>query len=203
MSDGDRVPAAGEPTRAWPDAVSGAGMALDDAIHHGDGLPQDTDPEANRQLVIAAQWALWGKEAHETGAHVLRCSTGPLRTKDFAEIITRYTPGDLDVLPQYTISWIPDANREPEYVALGIHEFASTDPARSDGRSHRDAAGRAIVFVRLFCVRYAGLGQDIGRLPGSGPGRGPGPTSDAAPRAGFSSSCPRSRPRSRGGRLAV
>jgi hypothetical protein len=134
-------------------------MALDGAIHQDDGLPRDTDPEANRQLVITAQWALWGKEAHETGAHVLRCSTGPLRIKDFAEIITRYSPGDLDVLPQYTISWIPDANREPEYVALGIHESAPTDPARADGRSLRDAAGRAIVFVRLFCVRYADLAR--------------------------------------------
>lgn len=201
MNDGDRVPAAGEPTRAWPDAVSGAGMALDDAIHHDDGPPRDTDPEANRQPVIAAQWALWGKEAHETGAHVLRCSTGPLRTKDFAEIITRYTPGGLDVLPQYTISWIPDANREPEYVALGIHEFASTDPARSDGRSHRDAAGRAIVFVRLFCVRYADLAKisvgyqdlvqaaDQVQLPRSAAGRvplilsaKPAPISRGAPR---------------------
>jgi len=106
-----------------------------------------------------AQWALWGKEADETGAHVLSCSNGPLRTKDFAETITRYSPGDLDALPQYTISWIPDANRDPEYVALGIHELAPTDPARADGRSQRDAAGRVIVFVRLFCVRYADLAR--------------------------------------------
>ena len=159
MNDGDRVPATGEPTAAWPDAGGGAGMTPDRAVHPDDGPPQDTNPEASRWPVIAAQWALWGKEAYETGAHVLRCSTGPLRTKDFAEIITRYSPGDLDVLPQYTFSWIPDANREPEYVALGIHEFAPTDSARADGRSQRDAAGRAIVFVRLFCVRYADLAK--------------------------------------------
>jgi hypothetical protein len=134
-------------------------MALDSALHHEDAVPQDPDPEGSSQPVIAAEWALWGKEAHETGAHVLRCSSGPLRAKDFAEIITRYSPGDLDVLPQYTISWIPDARREPEYVALGIHEFAPADPARSDGRIRRDAAGRAIVFVRLFCVRYADLAE--------------------------------------------
>jgi hypothetical protein len=132
-------------------------MALGGAIHHDDGLIRD--PEASYQSVIHAQWALWGKEAHETGAHVLRCSTGPLRTKDFAEVITRYSPGGLDTLPQYTISWIPGANREPEYVALAIHEPAPTDPARADGRSLRDAAGRAIVFVRLFCVRYADLAK--------------------------------------------
>jgi hypothetical protein len=134
-------------------------MALDGAIPHDDGPPREMGQEASRQPVINAQWALWGKEATETGAHILRCSTGPLRTKDFAEVITRYSPGGLDVLPQYTISWIPDANREPEYVALGIHELAPTDPARADGRSQRDAAGRAIVFVRLFCVRYADLAK--------------------------------------------
>ena len=159
MNERDRVPAADEPTRPWPDAVTRAGTALGGALRRDNGFPQDADQEDNARPVIPAEWALWGKEAHETGAHVLRCSTGPLRAKDFAEIITRYSPGDLDVLPQYTISWIPDANREPEYVALGIHEFAPTDPARSDGRSRRDAAGRAIVFVRLFCVRYADLAE--------------------------------------------
>jgi len=134
-------------------------MALDGAIHHDNGRPRGLDQQASRQPVITAQWALWGKEADETGAHVLSCSNGPLRAKDFAEIITRYSPGDLDTLPQYTISWIPDANRDPEYVALGIHELAPTDPARADRRSQRDAAGRVIAFVRLFCVRYADLAR--------------------------------------------
>jgi len=157
-------------------------MALDGALRHDDGFPGDAG-EASSEPVITAEWALWGKEAHETGAHILRCSTGPLRANDFAENITRYSPGDLDVLPQYTISWIPDAYREPEYVVLGIHEFAPTDPASSDGRSRRDAAGRAIVFVRLFCVRYADLAKvpvgyqdlvqaaDQVRLPRSAAGR--------------------------------
>ena len=57
------------------------------------------------------------------------------------------------------MSWIPDANREPEYIVIGIHEPAPADPQRSDGRSRRDAVGRAIVFVRLFCVRYADMAE--------------------------------------------
>ncbi len=102
---------------------------------------------------------MWGKEARETGYHVLGCSTGPLRDRDFSEVITRYSPGDLDELPQYTVSWIPGANREPEYVAIGIHELAPADPRHADRRSPRDAVGRAIVYVRLFCVRYADMAE--------------------------------------------
>ncbi len=109
--------------------------------------------------VIAAEWALWGKEANETSYHVLRCSKEGLREKDFSEIITRYSPGELDSLPQYTVSWIPGADREPEYIALGVHELAPPDPRQAGGRSHRDAAGRPIVFVRLFCLRYAQLAE--------------------------------------------
>lgn len=106
---------------------------------------------------IVAEWALWGKDAHETGYHVLRCSNGALRAADFAETINRYSPGELENFPQYTVSWIPDARREPEYIALGVHELAQADPRQADGRSPRDAVGREIVFVRLFCIRYADL----------------------------------------------
>ena len=121
-------------------------------------------PPVSRQAkaaprVIAAEWALWGKEAYETGYHVLRCSRGALREKDFSEAVTRYSPGELDGLPHYTVSWIPGANREPEYIALGVHELASADPNQADGRSRMDAVGREIVFVRLFCLRYADLAE--------------------------------------------
>ena len=110
---------------------------------------------AQRPAAIAAEWALWGKEGHETGDHVLRFSNGPLRARDFGEVVTRYSPGELDELPQYTVGWIPGAKGEPEYVALGIHEAARDD----DDRSRRDAAGRLIVYVRLFCLRYADLAR--------------------------------------------
>jgi hypothetical protein len=138
----DMIPAAGEtsgPTR--PDIAAA----------------RPRPPEAPPRRTIAAEWALWGKEAHETGYHVLRCSQGALREKDFSEAITRYSPGQLDHLPQYTVSWIPGANREPEYIALGVHELAPADPQQAGGRSRVDAVGRDIVFVRLFCLRYADL----------------------------------------------
>lgn len=150
VNDRDMIPASGDPAETLrqyspmrSDVVPTVALPQE---------PVDGIPEAR---AIAAEWALWGKEAHETGAHVLRCSNGALRAKDFAEIITRYAPGDLAVLPQYTMSWIPGADRQPEYVVIGIHELALADPRRPDGPHRRDAAGRAIAFVRLFCVRYS------------------------------------------------
>lgn len=171
------IPARDDPAETFrqdpltsPDVVPTVALPQEPA----EGIP---DPRA-----ITAEWALWGKEPHETGAHVLRCSDGALRAKDFAEIITRYAPGDLAVLPQYTASWIPAADRQPEYIAVGIHELAPADSRRPDGPRRRDAAGRAIVFVRLFCVRYRDAAelavsyQDIVgaanriQLPGAGGG---------------------------------
>lgn len=146
MNEGDITPAAAEPwpaVRTRPDFVPGpAGGA--------EALP--AAPRA-----IPAEWALWGKEAHETSYHVLRCSKGTLREKDFSETITRYSPGEIDDLPHYTVSWIPGSKREPEYIALAVHELAPSDPLPRGGRSSRDAVGREIVFIRLYCVRYADL----------------------------------------------
>jgi hypothetical protein len=121
--------------------------------------PGAAAPAAATPRLMAAEWALWGKEADETAYHVLRCSRGDLRERDFSEVITRYSPGEPEGLPQYTVSWIPGAKREPEYIALGVHEFAPADPRQAGGRSRRDAAGREIVFVRLFCLRYAQLAE--------------------------------------------
>jgi hypothetical protein len=148
----------GDPTR--PDGVLSGTL--------GHELPGDSPPgDADAPPTIAAEWALWGKEAHETGYHVLRCSSGTLRARDFSEVITRYSPGEFDGLPQYTVSWIPGADSQPEYIAMGIHELAPTDAQQADGRSRRDAVGREIVFVRLFCVRYSELTYQLDdHLPG-------------------------------------
>jgi hypothetical protein len=147
MDEIDMIAAAGE--APWPDGLTRPGA-----------LPSPRDGAAIAEpRVIGAEWALWGKEAHDTGYHVLRSSNGALREKDFSETITRYSPGELDRLPHYTVSWIPGANRQPEYIALGVHESAPAEPGPADDRSRRDAVGREIVFVRLFCLRYADLAK--------------------------------------------
>lgn len=164
MSERDASSAAGESSPApWPDSPTRPDDTPEDVIPGGfhDGFPEGglAAKASGGPPVISAEWALWGKEAHETGYHVLRCSDGQLRARDFSEIITRYSPGELDGLPQYTVSWIPGADRAPEYVAIGIHEPAPTNPQPTDRRSRRDAVGREIVFVRLFCMRYTDLAE--------------------------------------------
>jgi hypothetical protein len=157
-----QVPAAGE--TVWPAGPAAPGPPPAAFAEPGTAEP----PPAPR--VIAAEWALWGKEAHETGYHVLQCSRGELSEKDFSETIARYSPGELDELPQYTVSWIPGARRDPEYVAIAIHDHAPADPRSHDGRSRRDAVGREIVFIRLFCLRYAELAEHVLTYRGQAPG---------------------------------
>lgn len=157
MNDRDMTPTVGGSAEPfWSTGPTRPSVSAGRAAPGGHAL---ADASLAVQPTLAAEWALWGKDAHETGYHVLRCSDGPLRVKDFAETINRYSPGELDDFPQYTVSWIPSAKGEPEYIALGVHELAQADPRWADERSPRDAVGREIVFVRLFCVRYADLVQ--------------------------------------------
>lgn len=118
--------------------------------------PED---EASAPPAVLAEWALWGKDTRESAYHVLRCSKGTFDPDDFREIITRYSAGVKDALPQYTVCWIPGERGVPSYVAVGIHELADADPRRSGGRSRHDANGREIEFVRLFCARYTDLAE--------------------------------------------
>jgi hypothetical protein len=153
VDDKGVIPAAGHPVGLpWSDSLTRPQGLLSD-VPSGDFTDGEFAAVPPGPARISAEWALWGKEGHETGDHVLRCSNGALRLRDFSEVITRYSPGELDVFPQYTLGWIPGPNREPEYIALGIHEYAADD------RSLRDAAGRLIVYVRLYCLRYADLAE--------------------------------------------
>ncbi|MBO0805322.1 MAG: hypothetical protein J2P25_19870 [Nocardiopsaceae bacterium] len=109
------------------------------------------------RLEISAEWALWGKEARDAEYRLLRCSDGVFGPPDFIRAIDRYSPGTLDArsLPQVTVSWL----REPfGHLCLAIHETAADDdPRHGLVRSRFDAAGREIVYVRFFCVRYDDL----------------------------------------------
>jgi len=112
---------------------------------------------------VTAEWALWGKESHDAGYRLLECSDGAVRGEAFIEVLTRYSPGTLEKLPQVTVSWLPDAAQR-NYVAVAIHD---TEQGRYD------AGGRPIVFTRYFCVpqeelaagavSYDAMYQEFGR----------------------------------------
>ncbi len=99
-------------------------------------------------VCVTAEWALWGKTASDRGYRLLDCSEGDIGADNFTEVLTRYSPGTLDRLPQVTVSWFR-AKNERTYVAIAIHDRAE--------RGQYDAAGREIVFTRYFCVPYEDL----------------------------------------------
>jgi hypothetical protein len=118
------------------------------------GQPEEEAPP----LTLLAEWALWGKDERNTGYHVMRCSQGDLAAADFREIITRYGSGVKPSLPQFTMCWIPGPHRDPEYLAVGIHEVIEPGSPSSGGRS-RNVGGRVVEYVRMFCFRYADVAE--------------------------------------------
>lgn len=106
---------------------------------------------------LTAQWALWGKQGTDRAYRVLACSAGDLTARDFEVAVGRYAAGSADRLPQHMIFWLPDQAGEVAFAGLAIHEHASY--AQADSRSRYDGSGREIVFIRLFCVRYADLAE--------------------------------------------
>ena len=97
---------------------------------------------------VTAEWALWGKERSDAGYRVLDCSNGTISAENFDEVLTRYSPGTLEFLPQVTISWVA-GKEDRHYTALAIHD-------RSE-RARYDASGRAVVMTSYFCVPYSEL----------------------------------------------
>jgi hypothetical protein len=126
-------------------------------------LPPESDHDESADKgftgrTVVAEWALWGKEARDLEYRLLRCSKGTFRPSDFDGIITRYSPGTKETLPQYTVCWVPDENGHEGYLAVAIHEAAGSDPQRSGGRVQA-AGGREIEYIRLFCVRYSEMAK--------------------------------------------
>jgi len=105
-------------------------------------------PTGGTSVAITAEWALWGKTSSDRGYRLLDYSEGNLGADNYSEVLTRYSPGALEELPQVTISW-SSHREELNYLALAIHD-------REEQRRY-DADGREIVFTRYFCWPYDDL----------------------------------------------
>jgi len=91
------------------------------------------------------EWARWGMHPDERGGHhLLACSDGRISSRNFEEILGRFNPGNLDDLPQVTISYVP-AGDGRGYLGMAIHE-AETSGA--------DRLGRDVMVTRYFAVPY-------------------------------------------------
>jgi hypothetical protein len=101
----------------------------------------------NPQVRVTAEWAVWGKRPQGGTSSILTCSDGPLGPEAFTAILTRYSPGTPDELPQVTISWAGSA--ENAHIVMAIQNW-SDEP---------DKAGRRSSVTRLFCVPYRQLAR--------------------------------------------
>jgi hypothetical protein len=94
---------------------------------------------------LAAEWARWGMDPSERGGyHLLACSEGRISPRNFEEILDRFNPGNLDDLPQVTVSYVP-ASDGSRYLGMAIHEAEA---------SGADRLGRDVTVTRYFCVPY-------------------------------------------------
>jgi hypothetical protein len=101
---------------------------------------------------LSVEWALWGKEPQSRDYGLLECSSGSIGAGSFTEAITRYSPGNLDRLPQVTVSWLRPHEGQ-RYLALSIHD---------EGPGRHDPGGRKIVFIRYFCAPYHQIAEQAG-----------------------------------------
>jgi hypothetical protein len=93
---------------------------------------------------LTIEWARWGKSSRDREYRLLEYSDGQVGDRAFTEAITRYAPGNLDRLPEVTMSWFRPHGL-PYYLALAIHDPWS---------DVLDAAHRRVRFTRFFCAPY-------------------------------------------------
>jgi hypothetical protein len=112
----------------------------------------------SRTIPVVAQWALEGKQPDGEDYRILACSTGDLNRRHFADALGRFQLGELNTLPQVSVSYARLA--EPpgsSYVALAIHWYATEDQRHADGVSERDNQGRPTAYTSYFCLPYQRL----------------------------------------------
>jgi hypothetical protein len=112
----------------------------------------------NRMIPVLAQWALEGKQPDGEDYRILACSTGDLNRRHFADALGRFQLGELNTLPQVSVSYARLATPpSSSYVALAIHWYATEDQSHADGVSQRDNQGRPTAYTSYFCLPYQRL----------------------------------------------
>jgi hypothetical protein len=113
------------------------------------------------EIVVQAQWALYGKATGTSGDRVLACSTGDLAMVNFADAISRFQLGALPALPQVSVSYARPVKSGRSYLALAIHKPADHAPTDHGPANHgqvaRDADGRPVTYTNYFCLPYGPL----------------------------------------------
>jgi hypothetical protein len=101
-------------------------------------------------ITIDAQWAQHGSLQGHEPPHLIACSTGELRARNFEDALGRFSPDAGKEAAQVSVSYLTPAGLPTAgYLALAIHRRAN--PA-GDGR----AAG----CTSYFCLPYAPLAME-------------------------------------------
>ena len=113
---------------------------------------------------VTAQWALEGKQLDGEGYRILACSTGDLDRANFADAISRFQLGELNTLPQVSVSYARLGTQPgTSYLALAIHWYATEGQRYADEVWQRDDQGRPTAYTSYFCLPYRLLaGMAIG-----------------------------------------
>jgi hypothetical protein len=99
------------------------------------------------QLQVPVEWAWRGKGPGDSGYRVLSSSTGTIGGENFHDILERYSPGTLEILPQVTVNSVtPESGGS--YIGMAIYEPTAGGV---------DRFGRDVAFTRYFCVPYEAL----------------------------------------------
>jgi hypothetical protein len=106
---------------------------------------------AGGEIVVDAQWALYGKASGTSGDRVLACSAGDLAKVNFADAISRFQLGALPALPQVSVSYARPVKTGRSYLALAIHKAAD------QGQVALDTDGRPATYTNYFCLPYGPL----------------------------------------------
>jgi F-box protein 11 len=101
-----------------------------------------------RTVPVDVEWAFEGISRHDTESVPSEYSKGIVGPECFQEVLTRYSPGTLERLPQVTVSWFSDKGHE-NYLGMAIYEA----PEHSQPGDYADETGT----VRYFCVPYKQL----------------------------------------------
>jgi ribosomal protein L34 len=112
-----------------------------------------------KPVVVHAQWALHGQPPGTDGQRVLACSTGDLSAANFTDAIGRFQLGQLDNLPQVSVSYLlPAGQPDGSYLALTIHRKTDT---RYFCVPYRPLAAGAVTYHAMYqAVRGIPLPQD-------------------------------------------
>src|ERR1022692_1209009 len=112
----------------------------------------------SKTMPVNVQWALEGKQPDGEGYRILACSIGDLERANFADALSRFQLGELNTLPQVSVSWARLGSQPGlSYLALAIHWYAIEGQRHADGVMQRDTQGRPTAYTSYFCLPYKRL----------------------------------------------